>query len=74
MKKCFDNIKKVSEKDQLSVVRVELKLKKAMFSEMPSDFVYFKQFNVSAKQMNENLLALHAVYPTNQSIIIVEDI
>ena len=45
-----------------------------MFSEIPSDFVYFKQFNISAKQMYENLLALHAVDPTNQAIIIVEDI
>ena len=74
MKKCFDRIKKLSEKDQLSVLRVEVKFKKVMFSEMPSDFVYFKQFNISAKQMYENLLALHAVDPTNQAIITVEDI
>ena len=74
VKKCFDRIKKLSEKDQLSVLRVEVKFKKVMFSEMPSDFVYFKQFNISAKQMYENLLALHAVDPTNQAIIIVEDI
>ena len=74
MRKGFDRIKKLSEKDQLSVLRVEVKFKKVMFSEMPSDFVYFKQFNISAKQMYENLLALHAVDPTNQAIIIVEDI
>ena len=74
MKKCFDRIKKLSDKDQLSVLRVEVKFKKVMFSEMPSDFVYFKQFNISAKQMYENLLALHAVDPTNQAIITVEDI
>ena len=40
---------------------------------MPSE-VYFKQFNISAKQMYENLLALHAVDPTNQEVITVEDI
>ena len=74
VKKCFDRIKKLSEKDQLSVLRVEDKFKKVMFSEMPSDFVYFKQFNISAKQMYENLLPLLAVDPTNQAIIIVEDI
>ena len=74
VRKCFNRIKKLSEKDQLSVLRVEVKFKKVMFSEMPSDFVYFKQFNISAKQMYENLLALHAVDPTNQAIIIVEEI
>ena len=36
--------------------------------------VYFKQLNISAKQMYENLLALHAVDPTNQEVITVEDI
>ena len=41
---------------------------------MPSDFVYFKQYNISAKQMYENLLALHSVDPCNQDIISVEDI
>ena len=45
-----------------------------MYSEMPSDFVYFKQYNISAKQMYENLLALHSVDPCNQDIISVEDI
>ena len=74
VRKCFDRIKKLSEKDQLSVLRLEVKFKKVMFSEMPSDFVYFKQFNISAKQMYKNLLALHAVDPTNQAIITVEDI
>ena len=27
-----------------------------MFSKMPSDFVYFKQYNITAKHMYENLL------------------
>ena len=47
-----------------------------MFSEIPSDFVYFKQYNITAKQMYENLLALHTVDPFDQKIIIitVEDV
>ena len=45
-----------------------------MFSEMPSDFIHFKQYNIIAKQMHENLLALHTVNPSNQEIITVEDI
>ena len=45
-----------------------------MFSEMPSDFVYFKQYNITAKQMYENLLALQTVDPSNQEVITVDDI
>ena len=45
-----------------------------MFSEMPSDFVYFKQYNITAKQMYENLLALHTVDPSNQKVITVDNI
>ena len=41
---------------------------------MPSDFAYFKQLNIIAKQMYENLLALHTVDPSNQEVITVEDI
>ena len=41
---------------------------------MPSDFVYFKQYNITAKQMYKNLLALHIVDPSDQEIITVEDI
>ena len=52
----------------------EVKLKKALFSEMPSDFVYFKQYNITAKQMYKNPLALHMVDPCDQEIITVEDI
>ena len=36
---------------------------------MPSGFVYFKQYNITAKQMYENLLALHTVDPSNQEVI-----
>ena len=74
VKKCYDRIKKLSEQDQLAILRREVKLKKALFSEMPSDFVYFKQYNITAKQMYENLLALHMVDPSDQEIITVEDI
>ena len=45
-----------------------------MFSEMSSDFVYFKQYNITPKQMYENLLTLHTVDPSNQENITVEDI
>ena len=55
-------------------MRREVKLKKLMFSELPPDFVLFKQFNISAKNMYENLLALHSVDSCNQEVISVEDI
>ena len=74
VKKCYDRIKKLSEQDQQSILRREVKFKKALFSEMPSDFVYFKQYNITAKQMYENLLALKTVDPSNQEVITVEDI
>ena len=74
VKKCYDRIKKLSEQDQQSILRREVKFKKVMFSEMPSDFVYFKQYNITAKQMYENLLALHTVDPSNQEVITVDDI
>ena len=65
VKKCYDRIKKLSEQDQLAILRREVKLKKALFSKMPSDFVYFKQYNITAKQMYKNLLALHMVDPSD---------
>ena len=48
--------------------------KRLLFSEMPCDFVYFKQYHISAKLMYENFLALNTVDPSNQEVIIVEDI
>ena len=65
VKKCYVRIKKLIEQDQLAILRREVKLKKALFSEMPSDFVYFKQYNITAKQMYKNLLALHTVDPSD---------
>ena len=74
VKKCYDRIKKLSEADQLAILRREVKLKKALFSEMPNDFVYFKQYTITAKQTYKNLLALHTVDPSDQEVITVEDV
>ena len=70
----FTKIQKLNEKDQLTIMRREVKLKKLMFLELPADFVLFKQFNISAKNMYENLLGLHSVESCNQEVISVEDI
>ena len=75
VKMCYDRIKKLSKQDQLAILRREVKLKKTLFSEMQSDFVYFEQYNITAKQMyKKNMLALHMVDPSDQEIITVEDI
>ena len=58
----------------MAILRREVKLKKSLFSEMPNDFIYFKQYNITAKQMYENLLALHTVDPSDQEVITVEDV
>ena len=49
--KLYACIHKLSEQDQLSVMRKEIKFKKVVFSELPNDFVLFKQYNISFKQM-----------------------
>ena len=49
--KLYSQIHKHSEQDQLAVMRREIKFKKVVFSELPNDFVLFKQYNISAKQM-----------------------
>ena len=69
VKKCYDRIKKLSEADQLAILRQEVKLKNILFSEMLYDFVYFKQYNTTAKQMYKNLLALHTVDPSDREVI-----
>ena len=38
------------------------------------DFVYFKQYNTTAKQMYKNLLALHTVDPSDQEVITVKNV
>ena len=45
-----------------------------VYSELPADFVLFKQYNITAAKMYQNLLALHAVDPANQETISVKDI
>ena len=72
--KMYNSLQKLDENDQLSVMRREAKLKKTMFSEMPTDFILFKQYNISAKQMYQNLLALHSVDSSHQEVVSVEDI
>ena len=68
VRKCYNRIKKLNEQDQLSILHRNVKFKKVMFSEMPSDFIYFKQYNIIAKQMHENLLGLHqSTHPTRKS-------
>ena len=65
--KLYSQIHKHSEQDQLAVMRREIKFKKVVFSELPDDFVLFKQYNISAKQMYQNLLALHSINAAHQS-------
>ena len=74
MNKLYARIHKLGEQDQLAVMRLEVKFKKVVFSELPSAFVLFKQYNISAKQMYQNLFALHSVDATHREVISVEDI
>ena len=53
-------------------MRREIKFKKLMFSELPSDFILFKQYNITSANMFQNLLALHAVDLAHQDTISVE--
>ena len=70
----FSKIQKLSEKDKLTIMRREVKFKKMIFSELPWDFVLFKQQNITAAKIFQNLLALHAVDPAHQETISMEDI
>ena len=74
VKLMFAKIQKLGEQDKLALMRKEIKFKKMVFSELPSDFALFKQFGITASKMFQNLMALHAVDPTNQEFISVEDI
>ena len=64
-------IHKLSEQAQLSVMRQEIKFKKVVFSELPNKFILFKQLNISAKQMYQNLLSVDA---SHQEVFSMEDI
>ena len=72
--KKYNKIQGLNEHDQLAVMRTEIKLKKIVYSDLPNDCILFKQHNITAKQMYQNLLALHSVDACNQEIISVEDI
>ena len=74
VKLMFAKIQKLKEEDKLVLMRKEIKFKKMVFSELPTDFVMFKQYNITASKMFQNLMALHAVDPANQESISVEDI
>ena len=47
----FTKIQKLTEQDKLSLMRKEVKMKKMIFSELPQDFVLFKQYNITTAQM-----------------------
>ena len=64
----FNKIKKLNEQDQLSIMQREVKFKKLLFFELPSDYPLLKQYNVTANVMFTNLLALHVVKTENQGI------
>ena len=70
----FAKIQKPSEENQFSLMRREIKFKKMVFSKLPADFVLFKQYNISASKIYQNLLALHAVNLANQETVSVENI
>ena len=62
------------EQDKLSLMRMGIKVKKLIFSELPNDLVLFKQYNIFSIKMYQNLLELHGVDSSNQEIITVKDI
>ena len=70
----FSKIQKLNEQEKLSIMRREIEFKKLMFSELSSDFILFKQYNITSANMFQNLLDLHAVDPAHQGTILVEDI
>ena len=74
MNKLYAQIHTLSEQAQLSVIWREIKFKKVVFSELPNEFILFKQFNISAKKIYQNLLALHSMDASHQEVIPVEDI
>ena len=67
----YNKIQKLSEQDQVAIMTREIKFKKLLFSELPTDYPLFKQYNITAKIMYQNLLALHAVDESNQESISV---
>ena len=61
----MNKTQQLSEPDQLSVMRREVKFKKIMFSNLPSNFSLFRQYNITTKVMKlQN--HLHYLVKTNQ--------
>ena len=55
-------------------MRIKIKLKKLLFSELPPDYLLFGQYNIAPDLMFNNSLALHVVEESNQKSVSVEDI
>ena len=72
----YNQIQQLSEPDQLydSVMRREVNFKKIMFFNILYDFPLFRQYNITAKVMYQNLIQLHWVDDSNQKTVSVEDI
>merc|ERR1712015_338122 len=66
--KMYNKIQKLNEQDQLAIMRREVKLKKAIFSDLPSDFVLFKQLNISAKKCTRTFSLYMLLMPTIKKV------
>ena len=69
VKKCYDRIKKLSEQDQQSILRREVKFKKVMFSEMPVIlFISSSTISLPSKCMRICLLCIQLTHVTSNLI------
>ena len=55
-------------------MRRVVRFKNLLILDLPNDFVFFKQYNIVAKQIFQNLLTLHTIDVSNQETIMMEDI
>ena len=55
-------------------MRIKIKLKILLFSELSPDYLLFGQYNIAPDLMFNNSLALHVVEESNQESVSVEDI
>ena len=51
-----------------------IRFENLLILDLPNDFILFKQYNIVAKHIFQNLLALHSVDASNQETIMMEDI
>ena len=49
-----------------------IRFKNLLILDLPKDFILFKQYNIVAKQIFQNLLALHSIDVSNQETIMME--